>query len=78
MSLLQHPVEIDGMFRPGTRGAHPSIEVLLRSLGLDAHSVMFHAHSLKSVLKSRQCILPRGDDAFSTVQLPLLDKELLL
>jgi hypothetical protein len=63
LSLLQHPVKVDRMFRLRTRGTHPGVEVLLGSLSLDVLGVMFHAHPLKSVLGSRQ--------AFSTIQLPL-------
>jgi hypothetical protein len=78
LSLLQHPVKVDGVFRTGTRGADPGVEVMLGSLGLDALDVTFHAHSLKSTLESHKSILPRSDGAFSTIQLPLSGKELLV
>jgi hypothetical protein len=56
----------------------PGVEVLLGSLSLDALGVMFCAHPLKGTLRSCQSILPCNDDAFSTAQLPLSGKELLL
>jgi hypothetical protein len=67
MALLQHPIKVDGVFRPGTRGMHPTMVVLPGSLGLDVLSVTFHAHPPKGTLGTRQSILPCSDDAFSTV-----------
>jgi hypothetical protein len=78
LSLLQHSIKVDGVFRPGTRGTHPGVDVLLGSLSLDALSVMFHAHPLKNTHESRQSILPHSDGALSIVQLPHSGKELLL
>jgi hypothetical protein len=71
-------VEVDELFRPGTRGAHPSKVVLLGSLGLDVPGITFLVRPLKGVLKSHQFILPHGGDAFPAIQLPLLGKEVLL
>jgi hypothetical protein len=42
----------------------------------DATGFMFCVHLSKGTLKSRQSILPRGDGAFPTIQLPLLGKNL--
>jgi hypothetical protein len=53
-------------------------EVLLDSLGSDATGITFHVHLSKGTLKGHQSLLPHGDGTFSTIQLPLLGKEVLL
>jgi hypothetical protein len=65
--LLHCPVEVDEMFRPGTRDAPLGKKFLLGSLGLDAPGVSFYAHPPKGVLKSHQSILPHGDGAFPAI-----------
>jgi hypothetical protein len=76
--FLQCLVEVDELFRPGTRGAHPGKEVLLHNLSMDMIGITFRAHLPKGTLKSRQSILPRSDGAFPAIQLSLPSKELLL
>jgi hypothetical protein len=66
------------LFRPGTTGMHLHKEVPLDSLGLDAIGITFCARLPKHTCESCQSILPRGDGAFSAIQLPLSSKELLL
>jgi hypothetical protein len=51
--------------------------VLLGSLSLDVTGIVFRAHPPKGMLEHRQSILPCGDGAFPTFQLPLPGKELL-
>jgi hypothetical protein len=67
LALLQHPVEVDGMFRPRTKGAHPGMVVLMGRLILDVLGIAFHAHHPKGALETCQSIIPCGDDAFSIV-----------
>jgi hypothetical protein len=76
--FLQRPIEVDELSGPGTRGVHLGEEVQLDSLSSNATGITFRAHLSKGVLKSHQPILPHGDDAFPTIQVPLPSKELPL
>jgi hypothetical protein len=78
LAFLQRPVEANELFGPGARSTHLGKEVLLDTLGSDVTGIPFHAHLSKGALKSCQSILPRGDCAFPTLQLPLLGKKLPL
>jgi hypothetical protein len=78
LAFLQHPIEVDELFRPGTRGARPSKEALLDNLYLDVHGITFCVHLAKGALEICQSILLRGDGTFPTIQLPISGKEMLL
>jgi hypothetical protein len=67
LALLQCLIEVDELFRPGTRGTHQGKVVLLGSLGLDALGNTFHAHPLNGALESRLSILPHDDGAFPAI-----------
>jgi hypothetical protein len=60
LPFLQCPVEVDELFRPGTRGAHPSKEVLLDSVGLGMTRITFPVHLPKGTLKSHQSTPPHA------------------
>jgi hypothetical protein len=75
--LLQHPVEVDGVFKDGSKGTRSGKVVLLGSLSLDVLGVAVHACLSKGMLRSCQSILPRSNGIFPTVHLPLSGEELL-
>jgi hypothetical protein len=56
----------------------PGKVVLLGSLALDVLSFMLHAPLLEGTLGSCQFILSCSNGTFPTIQLPLMDEELLL
>jgi hypothetical protein len=50
--LLQHPVEVDELFRPRTIGARSGKVVLLGSLGLNTTGITSHVHPPRARLKA--------------------------
>jgi hypothetical protein len=78
LAFLQHPVEVDELFRPLTRGVGSGKEILLDNLSLDVTGVTFRVHLPKGVFKSCQPIFPCGDGTFPDIKPPLLGKKLNL
>jgi hypothetical protein len=76
-SILQHPIEVNGVLGARSKGAYPSDVVLPGSLGLGALGIMFHVDPPNGKLGSQQPILPCSNGAFPTVQVPLTSEELL-
>jgi hypothetical protein len=68
LALLQHLVEVDGVFRHVTRGVCFGMVVMLGSLDLDALNVMFHSQPQKGALGIRKSILPRSNGAYTSRQ----------
>jgi hypothetical protein len=78
MAFLQRPNNVGKLFGPGTTRAHLGKEVPLDDIGMDMTSIAFHAHLPKCTHKGCQSFLPCDHDTLSTIQLPLLSKELPL